>query len=769
MLAVTKKQGELASAANGQVATLGAETPYTAVVAALPAEQDLPLELLWRRLLRQKWPLLSILLSVLLLSALITWATPPSYRAMATLQIEKQGVQVVNFGSVTAPSPDLGEQDPFFRTQYEQLKSRKLAEQVITALDLRQRLFEGPQPSNWLSSAAQSLKAMGASLFPSKGQQGGQAQPVDYTKLFAERLYVEPVEKTHLVKVFFESPDPVLSAEVVNALVDAFIKDSISAQSATDSYAKQFLEQELEKARQRLTEQEARLVAYAKRNNILEVNNSQSSQERKLDDLYAALGQAERSRIQVESRMLQGRAHGNVSEVLNNPVIEGLKKELVTLEAELREKLKLFKADYPDVQQLQGRITEVRTQLQQETAKLQQALQAEYTAAQKLEDDLRNQLATYKSELGKLRDNSIEYNALKREVETSRSLYDSLLQRVKEVGVASNANTSNIRVIEQAKPDYRVFRPKKALNLLLGGLVGLLLGVGAALLRETLGHRITSAAELQQLTGLPVLGSIPHVRHKSENQLALAAVRDVGSSHAEAYRIAAANLHFLLPGGKTPRVTLLTSVHPAEGKSTSAVNLAVSQAQRQMKVLLIDADLRRPSLHTKLGIPQARGLSNFLAGEVDIAAVTHASREVKGLYFITAGTRILDPVQALSSPVMARFLTLAAKHFDSAIIDAAPAALFADALYLAAMAETTLLVVDEGRIHRRRLLQVLGQLRRVRANLAGFLMVKAHAKAGDYGCYGRYQKQLAKAGRPAADTAAGRKKNRKGLNLAPAL
>ncbi|QQZ30304.1 polysaccharide biosynthesis tyrosine autokinase [Thiothrix subterranea] len=741
---------------------VSASVPYIAMPTNGIAAHTLTLEDVWRRLLRQKWTLLLTALAVLLLTAYFTWTATPSYRAGATIQIEKEGVQVVNFGTVTSASPDMGEQDPFFRTQYEQLKSRKLAERVIADLDLRTRLFERPAKFSLLTSIKVIIQGFIGSFLPAKQTAAGSNKTADYAAQFVEKLYVEPIEKTHLVKVFYESPDSVLSADIVNALINAFIKENISSQSETDTYAKEFLEQELDKSRQRLTLQEGKLIEYAKQNGILEVNNSQSSQERQLDELYSALGAAERTRIQAESQMIQGRKHGNVREVLNNPVVEGIKQNLNTLEAEYQEKLKLFKPAFPDMQRLQQQIQEVRSQLQQEVGGLKQALQAEYSAAKNLEDDLRSQLEAYKSELVDLRDRSIEYNALKREVETSRDLYDGLLQRMKEVNVASNVTSSNIRVVDAAAPDDDVFRPKKALNLIIGSLVGLMLGVGAALLRETLSQSVASMSELQTLSGLPVLGTIPHVRHLSEGNLALATVRDAGSLLAESYRVMTANLRFVLPGGVAPRVTLITSVNPAEGKSTSAVNIAMSQAQQGLKVLLIDADLRRPSVHVKLGLPHARGLSNYLNGEVDIASVTHPSRELKGLYLILAGTLMTDPVRMVSSPAMAQLLSLATKHFDSVIIDGPPTAGFADALYLSSMAEATVIVADEERINRKRLLTVIEQLRRVRQNVVGFLMVKSQEEALDSRYYDRYHTV-----HPSKAETKAAKSKRKGLNLAP--
>ena len=734
----------------------GLSMPSPVVPALNLPTQGLGLEAIGRRLWRQKWVLLVVALLVTLLTAYNTLTTPSTYRAVATIQIEKEGAKIVKFDTPNDTAPDMGEEDPFFRTQYEQLKSRKLAELVINRLDLQRRLFEIP--------ASPSLKARLISLF-SKPVAPKALTATDYVNQFILGLYIEPIERTHLVKIFYESTDPTLSAEIVNAVIDEFIKSNLSSQTETDAYAKEFLEQELEKARNRLTMQESKLVEYAKQHNILEVNNSQSSQEKKLDEMYAALGAAERNRIQAESMMLQSRHTGNVRDVLNNPVIEGIKQNLVTLEADYQEKLKLFKPAYPDMQRLEQQIQEVRRQLDSEVGRLKQSLQADYSSAKQVEDKLRTDLDQYKGELESLRDSSIEYNALKREVETSSNLYDGLLQRMKELNVAANVTSNTTKIIDAAVPPDEAFRPKKRINLMLGALVGLMLGTGAALLRETLGQTVASVSELQALSGLPVLGTIPRVRGAAKSKLGLVAVRDADSPVAEAYRVAAANLRFIQPHG-APRVTLITSVGPAEGKSTSATNLAMSQAQQGLKVLLIDADLRKPSLHSKLEQDNSRGLSNFLDGEVEIAVVTQAVRYVKGLYFVPAGNRTSDPVGLLASPVMAQLLRLATKHFDSIIIDAPPVIGFADTIYLSSLAQATVIVTDEDHINRKRLLTAIEQLRRVKRNVVGFLMVKSQENATDYRYYKRPIPRTAAIGRwwswlkPA-------KGKRSGLNLAP--
>ena len=746
--------------------------------AALPLLQDnrmqsASLAEVWQKLWRNKWWVILTFSGMVLLTAYITFNIQPIYRAAATLQIEKEGAKVVNYGNVTPISTDMGEQDPFFRTQYEQLKSRKLAEKVINDLDLKTRLFDRPPPKTLGHSVVTAIKQLLSkflNLFKSKEVHQAPEQPQDDVTKFLKNLYVEPIEKTHLVKVFYESPDPVLSAQILNTLIDTFIKQNLSTQTETDTYAKDFLEDEMEKARDRLTMQEAKLVEYAKQNGILEVNNSQATQERKLGELYTSLGEAERNRIQAESQYIQAQ-RGNVREVLNNSVVASLKQNLATLEAEYREKSQLFKPAYPDMMRLQEQIQALRGQLSTEQGNVHQSLEADFKAAKKLEDDLKREVAAYKGELVNLRDKSIEYNALKREVETSRNLYDGLLQRLKEVNVASNANTSNIKVVDTAVAPTTIFKPNKALNLVLGSLLGLMLGTALALLRDSFNQNINNVAELQQLSGLPVLGTIPAAHGMSERKLATVAANDLGSSLAEAYRVTAANLRFVLPEG-VPKVTLVTSVNPAEGKSTTAVNIALSQAQMGMKVLLIDADLRRPTLHGKLGLSNQKGLSNFLVGQMEITQVTQAVREAKGLYVITAGNLAVDPVRMLSSEAMARMLKLAEQHFDSVIIDAPPVTGFAETLYIASLAEATVLVTDENRMHRKRTLKAIEQLRRIKQNLVGFIMVRSEQEALDERYYQRYRKPRSMPNvnaNPDNDLFQhGVRVKRKGLNLASA-
>lgn len=716
------------------------------------ASSLLTLTQVWQRLWRQKWLFLTTLFLVLLVTALITLMKKPEYRAISTIQIEKQGAQVVDFGSVRQVAPDMGENDMFFRTQYEQLKGRQLAEQVISELDLDRRLFEikeKPTPIGQVWQDAQKslgdIKEQITDLLPesmSSEKQVISTVKSDNIDLFLKNLYVEPIEKAHLVKVYYESIDPVISAEIINKLIELYIKNSISNSSQTDIYAQAFLDRELEKARDRLTNSENEMVSYARDNQILEVNNSQATQEQKLNELNTALATAERRRIEAESQLGQARKHGNVVGVLTNPVVESLKRQLVDLEGQYQNQSKVFKPAYPEMQQLAEQIQTVKSKLATEIANLKQSLEAEFTASKRLEGQIRGELSSYKGELVNLRDRSVEYNALKREVETSRKLYDDLLKRVNEVNVASGANkVTNIRIVDAAKPPAEPFRPNKAINLLVGLITGLILASALALLRETLRRSLTSGDELQSVSGLPVLGTIPHVRRMNEQDLAMVTLRDPNSPVAEAYRIAATNIRFALQAGKSS-VILLTSVNPSEGKSTSSVNLALSHAQMGAKVLLIDADLRRPTLHTKMGVSNARGLSDYVDGRAELAQVTQQVPQMKNAYVITSGPFWVDPSSILASAKMHQLLEMARRHFDVTIIDAPPVMGFADALMLAAQADNTLLVTDEKNMDRKLVLNAIQQLQRVKPAIGGFLVVNAKHGITDKRYYDRYNRGL---------------------------
>ena len=337
----------------------------------------------------------------------------------------------------------------------------------------------------------------------------------------------------------------------------------------------------------------------------------------------------------------------------------------------------------------------------------------------------------------------------------------NLLRKMQTLKVVSDTFMPSLEVVERARlwhiPWYTQY-----LGTVLGAILGgLLLGVMLALLRERFGKKPMSVNALQVMSGLPVLGSIPRVRGFAKRRLVQTALRNVGSPAAEAYRVATANLHFS-GVNRAPQITLLTSVNAAEGKSTSAAYVAIQQARQGLKVLLIDADLRKPSLHRYLGVTNRRGLSDYLRGDAEVAAMTQMIPQVKGLYFLAAGGKVQHPTNLLAQPSLSLLLRRATQYFDSIVIDASTLVGFADVLYLSALADATLIVTNAENVNPMRLLHAVEQLHRVKSNIVGCLMLKSPENAPDYRHYRLHQQYASEHQSLPAVV----KHKRKGLNLA---
>ena len=682
---------------------------------------------------RRKITILLTLLTILTLVVLYTLSTKPTYRANATIQIEREGAEIVNFGQTKKVS-EVGDSlnDPFFRTRYELLRGRVIANRVIDELNLKNSLA----PAEPESAFSTLLKTVSMGSTDDEGAEPEEA--IDYSKLFLERLLVQPIAGTHLVEIYYEAPSAKEAKDVVSGIVDNFIRLQVESKSETGSYAKDFLSQQIIEAGQRLKADEEALVKYANANGILGVDENQTRQVKKLENLDSALVQAEIRRIEAESLYLQMKRAGSVSTVLTNPVIGSLKARLVQLEGDYQEMLKTFKPNYPDMRRLQQQINSAKGKLNAEMSNIQRSMEADYKAAKRQEDKIRNELSQFNKTMRNLQDSGVDYKNLKRKVESSNKLYNSLLQRRQEVNVASDANTSSVSIVEPAVTPIGKYRPRPKVNILLGLLSGLILGLALAFLREALDQSVKSSEDLERISGLPVLGMIPRVtKSKMKKQLDMIAYKMPQTPAAEAYRILATNIRLMF-AKDDDHVMLITSVSSGEGKSTTASNMACAYAQMGKKVLLVDADIRNASLHEKLDIPNKLGLSNYLKGEVDLVGITQPVKTVPGLYAITSGSYEVDPVSLLSHERMSYLTTQGASIFDYVIIDAPPVAGFADTLVLSSLASSTLIVANEDTMNARSIKDMLGQLRRVRNNVAGFLLMNVKNPTVNAKYYSKY-------------------------------
>jgi polysaccharide biosynthesis transport protein len=706
-------------------------------------EDVIDLRELWGVLMRHRWLIISAMGLALILALVATFVMTPIYRGTLLLQIETTGNQIVEYGSVM-PEEAKGYRSnmDFYRTQYEILKSNTLARRVIDQLGL-QPIETDDEPSffqdlsstlkTWFSSLSGAREVESATLDTDPEQ----ARAIAEEQAFLGHLTIEPVRDSRLVKVHFDSPIPKQSAEVANAIAANFIALNLERRYDASSFAKRFLEEQLAQARVTLEESERRFVAYAREREIVDTDKRLEITLNKLREMNSQLIKVEAARIEAEAEYLGlvNTGAGSSVGVLESKLVQNLKESRAKLEATYRENLQQMKPGYPAMRELQQQISELDKQIVRETTAIATSVKTRYEAKALEEAKLAKRISELNEEALALQDRSTDFETLKREVTTNRELYDGLLQRVKEVGVAAGIGENNISVVDPARVPAGAYKPSLKLNLAIALALGGFAGVLLAFLLEALDDRVRGAEDVEALVGAPVLTLIPKIDPRelglSSQEIGLAAFKDPKCALAEAVRSLRTQLLFSTAEG-APDILHFTSANPGEGKTTTTVNTAIAFAQAGSTVLLIDGDLRNPSLHRTFALPNALGLTNYLAGTAKPLEISQPS-PVKNLFTITSGPLPPNPVELLASAKMLDLLSLASERFDIVILDGPPVIGLADALVLANMARATVFVVDAGSTHRREIMGAVKRLRQANAHLLGAVLAKVGQAGKGYG------------------------------------
>ena len=712
------------------------------------AEEQSPLLHYWRILKKRRWTILATLAIVFALAVIATLKTTRLYQATSKVAIFPENPNVLGFKDLENGSPDY-DYEVTLETQAAILRSDALAMKVIEAMHLDQ---------NPKFTAATRQQA-GDSLQVSSMQ----PDPATATALlgrFRGGLSVQLIPNSRLIQISYTDPDPRLAPEVVNALVRTFTEENFKTKYEAVTQTSDWLSSELVDLQMKVQTSEEKLVRYQKDHSILGVDEKQNIVTAKLDELNRELTAAQTDRIQKESNFrlaVDGdpAAFSKTSREGASSMVERLREKEADLDTQRAQVMTQFGAGYPKVAELSNQIKQVRTEITVEEARMQQQIHDEYLAALQRENLLTTAFNQQKQEANQLNESAIEYSVLKRDAEANRQLYQDLLQRLKEAGVSAGLRSSNIRIVDIARTPTNPIKPNVPRNLELGFLLGLACGIGLAFVLESLDTSIRTMDEISAISTLPTLGTIPlqissngslrkrlkpaPVESEKSESPALITYARPKSEAAEAYRALRTSI-LLSSYGAPLKVILVTSALPQEGKTTISANSALVLAQRGGRVLLVDADLRRPGIDKLFGLRSRGGLSTLISGSDKIEDVIVPFTDVPNLWILPAGPIPPQPAELLGSTVMKDHIARWRNEFDHVIIDTPPCLSVTDAVVLSPEADRIILVARAGKTTKIALRRACDLLLQVNARVMGIVLnaLNMRSAEGYYYYGGRY-------------------------------
>lgn len=678
---------------------------------------------------RRKWIIIVSVAFALVAALVITMLMTPLYTASSTIEIQRESANIVDVKGVEAEVNSRDEE--FYQTQYGLLTARSLAERVARELRLYEdsaflAAFELDDDPPSGSSGTRPL------LNP--GQREARIRTV--TDLLLEHVDITPVRLSRLVEVSFTSPDPGLSARIVDAWTRVFIEHALERRFEATSYARRFLEERLGQLAAKLEQSERLLVNYATRQGIVNLAPNSSSEgsvtgERPLvAEQLAALSQelqrATADRVSAESRMRpSGSGATNIS--LTNPTLSTLRQRRAETASEYSRMLIQFEPEYAPARALAAQVEQLDQAIAAEEGRVRNAAQNEFRSSALREKELAQRVENLKGQLHDNSSRSIQYNIYQRDVDTNRQLYEGLLQRYKEIGIAGGIGINNIAVVDRAQIPEDPSSPNLLLNLLIALLAGIAMGAGISFAMEQVDEAIADPTEIENKLRLPILGTVPKITDVDINN----ELRDRKSSVAEAYLSIQTSLEFSTDHG-VPRSVVVTSTRPGEGKSTTSYALAQSLARTGRKVILVDGDMRSPTVHNILGLNNDVGLSNYLAGEDDLSKLIYDASPL-GMAMMAAGPQPPNAAELLTGPRMGQLLSDLRSRFDHIVIDAPPVMGLADAPLLTSRAEGTIYVIESHGTRTSMAHLAISRLQSAQAHILGCVLTKFESKRAHYG------------------------------------
>src|SRR5271170_1889617 len=708
-----------------------------------------------RVLVKRKWTVLACLVTIFSLVAIASLKMTPVYEASGSIAINKPDSGLVNFNN--SPTFSVDYYDPTeMETEVKILQSDLLALQVVKELALDRR----PEFGGKTAALPSTLDLAPDPL------QADAGRTTSLLSGFRGSLRVALAPNTHIIEVHYRSADKDLAANVVNTLMEDYTENNFKSRFDSTMQASDWLSKQLVDLQMKVETSQEKLVRYQKEHEILGIDEKQNITTSKLDELNKALTTAESERMDKESvyRLVQAGDTDTITSAASvldaagassqsaSSLLETLRARAAELKIQAADLNTQFGPSYPKLAQIDNQLKEIDAQILAETKKVGGKIRGQYMAALQRESMLHDALEKQKQEANKLNESAIEYSLLKRDLDTNRQLYEGLLEKLKEAGVSAGLRSNNFRIVDVARVPTGPIEPNIPRNLSFAFMLGLTSGVGLAFLLEGLDNTVRTTEQAQMISGLPPLGMIPMGSRTSREganskRLVIATSKEAvelvtqvrpQSQMAESYRALRTSL-LLSNLGAPPKVIMITSALPQEGKTTTSINCAVVLAQKGVRVLLIDADLRRPSIHKTLGMGPRSGLSNVLTGSATLQQTITRSSVLPNLSVLPAGTPPPNPAELLASTNMRDVLEELRGQYDHIVVDTPPTLSVTDAVVLSPRADAIVLVIRSGQTTKQALRRSRDILMQVNAKVSGVLLNAVDLSSPDYYYYYEYQ------------------------------
>ena len=663
--------------------------------------------------------ILTCLAVSLLVAVLYNYTSRPLYQATVQILIDRAAPRVLPGKEMVDP----GIQD--YQTEYELLRGRRLAEKVVAKLELQKtaELMTGPLMSPWERFSRRFLGKQPPVAVDSGGMPLSPAAAA-----LRSRITIEPLPGGRLVNVRVTAYAPATAAQIANAVAETYIQQSLDFRFTASSQATDWLDDRLADQKKKVEDAEKAVLSYRERHGLTDAGETPSD----FSALEAAVTQARMERIARESVVTQARAlppsqTAGLPGMAAIPAVQDARVRVTQLESEQARLAETLGERHPDMVRARHDLEAARERLETELRNAVRTLESDAQAARAKEASLEQDLDKARREGLEAGRKTIEYEALSREVETNKQLFQTLMSRAKETGLESELRATNVKVVERAEVPRGPFSPNRTRNYQIAFVIGLALGIGLAFLFEHADSSIKTPDELKE-AGLPFLGIVPAV--ESGGVPRPLALKSPEGAVAEAYKVLRTNLLFSCPGPRG-RALIVSSANPGEGKTTTAANLASSLALNGAKVLVVDADLRRPTLHQHFNLSRMPGLSDLIVGRKQPSEVVQTTR-YKGLYVLPCGYATPNPAELLGSATMKDLVVALKKLWDWVLIDTPPMLAMADTPTLCPLADGVVLVVAAESTSRASLQRSIDQIAAVGGKVTGAVLNRVDLKRNSY-------------------------------------